>query len=157
MSIYTTDKVLELLIKTITKDNIDTTDDVIIIINEKLKNDIKELYNKSKNCKKCNRHFVIEGKKHSWCKDCKKKYMKVYKKDNGSISRTSKKHKLDYGKEGHCATCNKTKPIGEFYSNNIYRCKKCVALKALESRQKRKEKKKEKKEEIKEEIKEETK
>ena len=146
MATYTAERVYELLNKTITKDNIDTSDSVILIINEKLKNDIRELYDKSKICKKCNKYFVIEGRKHSWCSPCKKSYMKVYKKDNGSISRTSKKHNLDYGKEGHCATCNKTKPIDEFYSNNIYRCKECVSKKALESRKKRKAlKKKEKK------------
>lgn len=146
MATYTAERVYELLNKTITKDNIDTSDSVILIINEKLKNDIRELYDKSKICKKCNKYFVIEGRKHSWCPPCKKSYMKVYKKDNGSISRTSKKHKLDYGKEGHCATCKTTKPIDEFYSNNIYRCKSCVSKKALESRKKRKAlKKKEKK------------
>ena len=149
MSIYTTDKVLELLNKTITKENIDTTDDVIIIINEKLKEDIKELYNKSKNCKKCNKHFIVEGKKHSWCKDCRQTYMKDYKKVNKTITRKSRKRNLDYEKEAHCSTCNTTKPRNEFYDNNIYRCKKCVSIIAAECRKKRKEKKEQTKEETK--------
>ena len=146
MATYTAERVFELLNKTITKDNIDTSENVILIINEKLKNDIRDLYDKSKICTKCDKYFVIEGRKHSWCMPCRKSYMKVYKRENGTLSRKSKKYDLDYEKEGHCATCKKTKPIGEFYSNNIYRCKKCVSKKALESRRKRKalEKKKKK-------------
>jgi predicted Zn-ribbon and HTH transcriptional regulator len=100
-SIYTTDRVLDALNKTITKDNIDTTKDIILIINEKLKTDIKILYDNSKLCKLCNRYFVKEGKKHSWCPPCKLDYMSTYKKKNGNISKKSKRG-LDYTKEAHC-------------------------------------------------------
>lgn len=143
-SIYTTDRVLDALNKTITKDNIDTTKDIILIINEKLKTDIKILYDNSKLCKLCNRYFVKEGKKHSWCPPCKLEYMSTYKKKNGNISKKSKRG-LDYTKEAHCKNCDTTKPIDEFYSNNIYRCKKCVSKKSIEGRKKRNAKLKKKK------------
>ena len=144
-SIYTADRVLEILNKTITKDNIDTTGDIILIINEKLKGDIKELYKNSKICKRCEKYFVKEGRKHSWCPPCRTTYICNYKKKNGNISKSCKRG-LDYEKEAHCANCKSTKPIDEFYSNNIYRCKKCVSKKAIESRKKRRalEKKKKK-------------
>jgi len=136
VSVYTAERVYELLNKTITKDNIDTSRDVILIINEKLKHDIRDLYDKSKICKKCDKYFVIDGKKHSWCPPCKLSYMSTYKKKNGNISKSSKRG-LDYAKEAHCKNCNSTKPIDEFYNNNLYRCKKCVSKKALEYRKKK--------------------
>ena len=136
-SIYTIDRVLDTLNKTITKDNIDTTKDIILIINQKLKQDIKELYDNSKICKKCNKYFIIEGKKHSWCSPCRLTYMSNYKKKNGNVSKTSKRG-LDYTKEAHCKNCDSTKPVDEFYSNNLYRCKKCVSKKSIENRKKRK-------------------
>ena len=138
MATYTAERVFELLNKTITKDTIDTSDNVILIINEKLRNDIRELYSNSKICKKCSKYFVIEGRKHSWCTPCRQSYMKQYKKEHGAVSRKSKKHNLDYEKEAHCKTCNSTKPRNEFYDNNIYRCKICVSKKATEGRKKRK-------------------
>ena len=135
-SIYTAERVYELLNKTITKDNIDTSKDIILIINEKLKHDIRDLYNNSKLCKKCDKYFVKEGKTHSWCKPCKLEYMSTYKQKNGNISKKSKRG-LDYTKEAHCKNCDTTKPIDEFYSNNIYRCKKCVSKKSIECRKKK--------------------